>query len=53
MARLTWPVFIGFILPLILLVVNVVLGYGGILGLILLFVWIGAAVILVYPEETT
>ncbi len=38
--------FIGLILPVILLGVNVVLGYGGIVGTIALIVWIGLGVFL-------
>ncbi len=52
MARWSWSVFIGFILPILLVAVNLVLGYGGILVLIVLFIWIGMAVVLVLPEET-
>ncbi|MEK6986532.1 MAG: hypothetical protein AABX97_00370 [Candidatus Thermoplasmatota archaeon] len=52
MARWSWSVFLGFIVPLLLLVVNLVWGYGGILALILLFIWVGMAVVLVLPEET-
>ena len=37
---------IGFVLPLVLLGVNVVLGYGGILVTIALFVWLGTAILL-------
>lgn len=53
MPRWSWPAFIGFGVPLILLVVNLWLGYGGILALILLLIWLGAAIILVLPEDTT
>ena len=38
--------FVGVVLPVILLGVNVVLGYGGIVGTIALFVWIGLGVFL-------
>lgn len=37
---------VGFVLPLILLGVNVVLGYGGILGTVALFVWLGTSILL-------
>ncbi len=53
MARFSWTVFIGFVVPIILLIVNLAWGYGGILAFICLIVWLGAAVILVYPEEQT
>lgn len=42
----------GFAVPLILLAVNLVLGYGGILVTIALFVWIGTAIVLLPSEES-
>lgn len=51
MARLHLPVLIGFVVPLILIAVNLGLGYGGLLVFILLVVWIGLAVFLVTPED--
>ncbi len=51
MARLHLPVIIGFIVPLVLIAVNLVLGYGGLLGFILLVIWLGLAVFLVTPED--
>ncbi len=51
MVRWSWPVFVGFVIPLLLVVVNLALGYGGILVLIVLFIWIGMAVVLVLPED--
>ncbi len=51
MARLHLPVLIGFVLPLILIVVNLVLGYGGLLVFILLVVWLGLAVFMLTPED--
>lgn len=43
---------IGFLVPLVLLGVNVVLGYGGILVTVALFVWLGTAILLApTPEE--
>ncbi len=51
MARLHLPVLIGFVVPLVLIVVNLALGYGGLLAFILLVVWIGLAVFLVTPED--
>ncbi|MGI0149222.1 MAG: hypothetical protein ACREDF_06800 [Thermoplasmata archaeon] len=50
MARLGFV--IGFLVPLALLGVNVVLGYGGILATVALFVWLGTAILLSpTPEE--
>jgi hypothetical protein len=51
MARWSWSVFLGFVLPILLVVANLVLGYGGILALILLLIWIGMATVLILPEE--
>lgn len=53
MARWSWPAFLLFVAPVALLVVNIVWGYGGILVLILLLVWLGVVVVLALPEETT
>jgi len=49
-----FPTFtaLGFVAPLVLLGVNLVLGYGGILATVGLFVWLGLAVILMPIEET-
>ncbi|HYS99383.1 MAG TPA: hypothetical protein VEO20_01840 [Thermoplasmata archaeon] len=49
MARLGF--FIGLILPVLLLGVNLVLGYGGILATVALFVWIGLGVLLSPASE--
>lgn len=50
MARLGFA--IGFVVPLVLLGVNVVLGYGGILVTVGLFVWLSTAILLTpTPEE--
>lgn len=54
MAR--WPrlpmfLVVGFVAPLALLAVNLVLGWGGILGTIGLFVWLGMAIMLL-PAAT-
>ncbi|HYV08112.1 MAG TPA: hypothetical protein VEL81_00835 [Thermoplasmata archaeon] len=43
--------FIGLILPVILLGVNVALGYGGIVGTIALIVWIALGVFLSPSSE--
>lgn len=42
---------IGLILPLVLLGVNLVLGYGGILVTMSLLVWLGLAVMLLPTSE--
>lgn len=51
MARVPWSAIIGFVVPLILIVVNLALGYGGLLVLIILLCWIGLAVFLMTPED--
>ncbi len=51
MARLHLPVVVGFIVPLVLIAVNLIWGYGGLLAFILLVVWLGLAVLLVTPED--
>ncbi len=51
MASLHLPLIIGFVVPLVLIVVNLVLGYGGLLTFILLVVWLGTAIFLVTPED--
>jgi hypothetical protein len=51
MARLHLPILIGFVLPLALVVVNLALGYGGLLAFIFLVIWLGLAVFLVTPED--
>jgi hypothetical protein len=50
MARL--GLLIGLVVPLVLLGVNLALGYGGILGTVALLVWIGTGILLSpTPEE--
>lgn len=51
MVRLHLPLVVGFLVPLILIVVNLWLGYGGILVFVLLVIWLGLAVFLVTPED--
>ena len=51
MARLGLGFVIGFLVPLVLLGVNVVLGYGGILATVALFVWLGTAILLAPTSE--
>ncbi len=42
---------VGFAIPVALLLVNLILGYGGILATIGLFVWLGLAIMLVPTED--
>lgn len=51
MARIPWSVIVGFVVPLILIVVNLATHIGGLLFLIVLFSWIGLAVFLITPED--
>lgn len=51
MARLHLPIIVGFLVPLVLLVVNLVLGVGGLLVFILLVIWLGLAVFMLTPED--
>lgn len=43
--------FVSLIVPLVLLAVNLVLGYGGILTTVALFVWLGAGILLTPTSE--
>jgi hypothetical protein len=49
MARLGF--FLGLVLPVVLLGVNLVLGYGGLLVMIALLVWIGTGILLTPTPE--
>mgnify|MGYP006267459497 CR=1 FL=1 len=51
MARIPWSVIVAFVVPLILIVVNLVWQIGGILVLMLLILWIGLGVFFLTPEE--
>ena len=51
MARVPLSILIAFVLPVILIVVNLITHVGGILLLILLFIWLGLGVFLLTPEE--
>ena len=42
---------VGLALPVVLLGVNLILGYGGILATIALFVWLGLGVMLLPTSE--
>ncbi len=51
MARFPLSIIVGFVVPIVLIAVNLVLGYGGLLAFILLVVWLGLAVFLITPED--
>ena len=51
MAPVPLSVIVGFVVPLLLIVVNLVWGFGGILVFILLVLWLGLAVLLITPED--
>lgn len=45
--------FLGFVLPILLIGVNLIWGFGGILAFILLVLWIGVAIFFLIPEDRT
>lgn len=51
MARIPLSVIIAFLVPILLIVVNLVWHVGGILVLILLFIWLGLGVFFLTPED--
>ncbi len=51
MARIPLSLIVGFVVPLVLIIINLALGYGGILAFIFLVVWLGLAVFLIVPED--
>jgi len=51
MARFPLAILIAFVLPLILIVVNLIWHFGGILVLIALFIWLGLGVFFLTPED--
>ena len=51
MARLLLAILVGFVVPLLRILLNLILGYGGLLVFILLVVWLGLAVFLAMPED--
>lgn len=51
MARIPLSVIFAFVVPVVLLVVNLVFNLGGILVLMLLIVWVGLGVFFITPEE--
>jgi len=51
MARIPLSVIVGFVVPLVLMLVNLIWGYGGLLVFILLVIWLGLAVFLITPED--
>ena len=53
MARIPLSVILAFVVPLILIVVNLIWQVGGILVLILLFLWLGLGVFFLTPEDRT
>ena len=51
MARIPWSVIVGCVVPLLLIGVNLALGYGGLLVFILLVCWLSLAVLFLTPED--
>ncbi len=51
MARVPLSAIIAFVVPVLLIVVNLVFKVGGILVLMLLIVWLGLGVFFITPEE--
>ncbi len=51
MARIPLSVIIAFVVPLVLIVVNLIWHFGGILVLILLILWLGLGVFFLTPED--
>ncbi len=51
MARIPLSVIIAFVVPLILIVVNLIWQVGGIFVLILLILWLGLGVFFLTPED--
>jgi hypothetical protein len=51
MARIPWSLIVGFVVPLVLIVANLVWKLGGILILILLLIWLGLGVFFLTPED--
>lgn len=51
MARIPWSLIVGFVVPLVLIVVNLVWRLGGVLILILLLIWLGLGVFFITPED--
>ena len=47
------PVFVGVILPLLLILTNTLWNYAGILLTIAALVWLGFAVVLLGPQPST
>lgn len=53
MARFPTTYLLGIVLPVLLLAVNLVWGFGGILATAGLFLWIGLAIIFLPTDEET
>lgn len=51
MARIPLSILLGFVAPLVLIVVNLAFHLGGILVLILLVMWLGLGVFFITPED--
>ena len=51
MARFPLSVLIAFVVPLVLIIVNLIWQVGGILLLIGLFIWLGLGVFFLTPED--
>jgi hypothetical protein len=51
MARIPLSLIVGFVVPLVLIVVSLVWNFGGILVLILLLIWLGLGVFFLTPED--
>ncbi|HYM40989.1 MAG TPA: hypothetical protein VEY12_12750 [Thermoplasmata archaeon] len=51
MARVPVSIIVAFVLPLVLILVNLIWHVGGILVLILLLIWIGLGVFFLTPED--
>lgn len=51
MARIPLSVIVAFVVPLVLIVVNLIWHFGGILVLILLILWLGLGVFFLTPED--
>lgn len=51
MARIPLAVILAFVVPILLIAVNLIWHVGGILVLILLFIWLGLGVFFLTPED--
>ncbi len=53
MARIPLSIIVAFVVPLILILVNLIFQVGGILVLMILLVWLGFGVFFLTPEDQT